>query len=70
MTKYKKLTRSSFVIVALCLALVGILAFGGTYAYFSAKQEKTGTITMGTLGLSELTLSVDTGKVVDRKSVV
>ena len=64
MTKYKKLTRSSFVIVALCLALVGILAFGGTYAYFSAKQEKTGTITMGTLGLSELTLSVDTGKVV------
>ena len=39
MTKYKKLTRSTFAIVALCLALVGILAFGGTYAYFSAIDE-------------------------------
>lgn len=52
MTKYKKLTRSSFVIVALCLALVGILAFGGTYAYFSASDTATGTATIGTLQVS------------------
>ena len=70
MTKYKKLTRSSFVIVALCLALVGILAFGGTYAYFSAKAEKSGTITMGTLGLSEITLSLSTDNVVPGQDVL
>ena len=65
MTKYKKLTRSSFVIVALCLALVGILAFGGTYAYFTAKGAGTGNITMGTLGINEtITVDVQTSKVV------
>lgn len=52
MTKYKKLTRSSFVIVALCLALVGILAFGGTYAYFSASDKATGNVTLGKLEVS------------------
>lgn len=53
MTKYKKLTRSSFVIVALCLALVGILAFGGTYAYFSSSAKVEGTVKLGTLTLTE-----------------
>lgn len=64
MTKYKKLTKSAFAIVALSLILVAVLAFGGTYAYFSAKETANGTITMGTLGLAELTLTVETDKVV------
>ncbi len=71
MTKYKKLTRSSFVIVALCLALVGILAFGGTYAYFSAEASATGTVTAKTLKLtksSDLSVSA-TGKIVPNQSV-
>lgn len=71
MTKYKKLTRSSFVIVALCLALVGILAFGGTYAYFSANASATGSVTAKTLKLekkSELSIST-TGKIVPNQSV-
>ena len=64
MTKYKKVTKSAFAIVALSLILVAVLAFGGTYAYFSAKETANGTITMGTLGLSELTLTVQTDKIV------
>ena len=52
MTKYKKLTRSTFAIVALCLALVGILAFGGTYAYFNATASASDTVTLGTLSLN------------------
>ena len=72
MTKYKKLTRSSFVIVALCLALVGILAFGGTYAYFSAQSaEITGTITAKTLTLdtkAALSITAD-GKIVPNQTV-
>ena len=52
MTKYKKLTRSSFVIVALCLALVGILAFGGTYAYFTDTATTTAATKTGILGFS------------------
>lgn len=54
MTKYKKLTRSTFAIVALCLALVGILAFGGTYAYFSDKASASDTATLGTLEVNLL----------------
>lgn len=73
MTKYKKLTRSSFVIVALCLALVGILAFGGTYAYFSANASASGNVTMGTLAVKlndgSTTLTLTEEKVVPNQQV-
>lgn len=50
MTKINKLGKSTFVIAILSFLLVAVLAFGGTYAYFSA-QAKTvgGTITTGHL---------------------
>ena len=65
MTKYKKLTRSTFAIIALSLILVAVLAFGGTYAYFTAKGTGTGNITMGTLGINDtITVDVQTDKVV------
>lgn len=73
MTKYKKLTRSSFVIVALCLALVGILAFGGTYAYFSANASASGTVTMGTLKVvagTSASVTGDTTKVVPNQQII
>lgn len=70
MTKYKKLTRSTFAIIALSLVLVAVLAFGGTYAYFTAKKDATDSITMGTLGLSEITLTAQTGKVVPGQDVL
>ncbi len=50
MTKINKLGKSTFVIAILSFLLVALLAFGGTYAYFSANATATtGKITMGHL---------------------
>lgn len=50
MTKINKVGKSTFVIAILSFLLVAVLAFGGTYAYFSAKTEPAGgKITMGAL---------------------
>ena len=50
MTKFNKVGKSTFVIAILSFLLVAVLAFGGTYAYFSAKTgEFSGNITMGKL---------------------
>ncbi len=50
MTKINKVGKSTFVIAILSFLLVAVLAFGGTYAYFSAKTEPAGgTVTMGAL---------------------
>ena len=50
MTKINKLGKSTFVIAILSFILVAVLAFGGTYAYFSARStEATATITLGHL---------------------
>lgn len=54
MSKINKLGKSTFVIAILSFILVAVLTFGGTYAYFSAKSGvKTGTVTMGTLKLTD-----------------
>ena len=50
MSKINKLGKSTFVIAILSFLLVAVLAFGGTYAYFSASAGTvTGTITTGHL---------------------
>ena len=50
MTKINKAGKSTFVIAILSFLLVAVLAFGGTYAYFSANTNPAGgTITMGAL---------------------
>lgn len=50
MSKINKLGKSTFVIAILSFLLVAVLAFGGTYAYFSdAAGPVSGDITMGTL---------------------
>ena len=50
MTKFNKVGKSTFVIAVLSFLLVAVLAFGGTYAYFSATATPvTGSITMGAL---------------------
>ena len=41
MTKINKLGKSTFVIAILSFILVAVLAFGGTYAYFSASDSLT-----------------------------
>ena len=68
MSKINKLGKSTFVIAILSFLLVAVLAFGGTYAYFSAKADTTkSTVTMGHLYLTDptatLTASVDTAAV-------
>ena len=44
--KSKKMTKSTFAIVIMAIVMVAILAFGGTYAYFTAQArvEKVDTI--------------------------
>lgn len=44
-------------VYACCLVLVAALSFGITYAYFSAKVEATGTITVGRLEIQYLDAS-------------
>lgn len=48
--KSKKMTKSTFAVIIMAVLMVAMLAFGGTYAYFTASSgEKTGTATTGTL---------------------
>lgn len=50
MSKINKLGKSTFVIAILSFLLVAVLAFGGTYAYFSdAANAATTAVEMGTL---------------------
>lgn len=56
MTKINKLGKSTFVIAILSFLLVAVLAFGGTYAYFSAQSKTaTGSIDLGNLTVGEVT---------------
>ena len=50
--KSKKMTKSTFAIIIMAIVMVAMLAFGGTYAYFTAKANVVGsTVTTGTLKL-------------------
>ena len=50
-----KLCKSTFVIAILSFLLVAVLAFGGTYAYFSAQSTKiTGSVTTGHLRITDI----------------
>lgn len=61
MTKINKLGKSTFAIAILAFLLVAILAFGGTYAYFSdAAGAVDGTVTMGNLHVSHISGTADT----------
>ena len=63
MTKYSKIKKSSFAVLALSLVLVALLAFGGTYAYFSDTVTAAGgKVTTATLTLTDnvaITASAD-----------
>ena len=51
--KSKKMTKSTFAIIIMAIAMVAMLAFGGTYAYFTATaQDKTGSIKTSHVKLS------------------
>ena len=54
MTKINKLGKSTFVIAILSFLLVAVLAFGGTYAYFSdTSNDVTGSVNLGRLQITD-----------------
>ena len=54
-TKSKKMTKSTFAIIIMAVVMVAMLAFGGTYAYFTAQVNTlaTDTVTIGKVLLAE-----------------
>ena len=54
MTKAKKkMSKSTFAIIIMAVAMVAMLAFGGTFAYFTAEATQvTSTVTTGTVQLT------------------
>ena len=58
MSKINKLGKSTFVIAILSFLLVAVLAFGGTYAYFSAQATAvSGKITTGKIDIGTIEAS-------------
>ena len=50
--KSKKMTKSTFAIIIMGIVMVAMLAFGGTFAYFTATAtNKTGTVQTGTISI-------------------
>lgn len=57
-TKTKKRSKQTYIIIAMAIAMVVLLAFGGTYAYFTATtRDATGTFTTGYVKLSSAGVS-------------
>lgn len=46
--KSKKITRSTLAVIIMAIAMVALLAFGGTYAYFTAQVNTMGTTSFKT----------------------
>ena len=82
MSKINKLGKSTFVIAILSFLLVAVLAFGGTYAYFSAKDNliadklQLGTLTIESVrgestlwGATSTIPAVPNEKVFDKEKV-
>ena len=60
--KSKKMTKSTFAVIIMAIAMVALLAFGGTYAYFTAtatdvasENLKTGYVKLSTNATAEST---------------
>ena len=53
--KSKKMTKSTFAIIIMAIVMVAMIAFGGTYAFFTAQvNAQTGTATTGRVQLNPL----------------
>jgi len=67
MSKINKLGKSTFVIAILSFILVAVLAFGGTYAWFSdtAKTPASSTINLGTLIIDDEVVLADGAELVE-----
>ncbi len=58
--KTRKMTKSTFAVIIMGICLVALLAFGGTYAWFTATSADlvTGSITTGTVLLNGSTVTL------------
>ena len=66
--KSKKMTKSTFAIIIMAIAMVAMLAFGGTYAYFTAESFTKGiegSATLGTIALDESATKFEYTKMVE-----
>ena len=74
MTKAKKkMSKSTFAIIIMAVAMVAMLAFGGTFAYFTATAtSKTGTVNTGVITLSTegATFTITKTNVLPKESIL
>ena len=69
--KSKKMTKSTFAIIIMGIVMVAMLAFGGTFAYFTAtNSSKNASFTTGTVKLGANTVATVEGLAVSGKSVL
>ena len=52
--KSKKMSKSTFAVIIMAIVMVAMLAFGGTYAYFSAvtSEGQAGSVTAATIAIT------------------
>ena len=67
--KSKKMSKSTFAIIIMAIAMVAMLAFGGTYAYFTANAAGSTTSGVKT-GIVEITNTDPTDKIAANAKVV
>ena len=63
--KSKKMAKSTFAIIIMGIVMVAMLAFGGTFAYFTAQTTKisSGELTTGTIKLKNSAVTFATGMI-------
>ena len=65
------MTKSTFAIIIMGIVMVAMLAFGGTFAYFTATTTaKTGTFKTGTVNLSAGDYTISTSTLVPGDAIV
>lgn len=69
--KSKKMTKSTFAIIIMGIVMVAMLAFGGTFAYFTATTTaKTGTFKTGTVNLAAGDYTISSSTLVPGDDIV
>ncbi len=69
--KSRKMTKSTFAIIIMAIAMVAMLAFGGTYAYFTATAtENSATITTGSVKLTASDIGTSSNYTLTAENVV
>ena len=63
--KSKKMTKSTFAVIIMAIAMVAMLAFGGTYAYFTATTtQQSDSVVTGTVKLNNAAFTLVSSGVV------